>query len=133
MATAAFNGTLRFFDPSTLEPLGDPVTGVAAFPAQLQFTPDGRTLVASGLDNTMRFFDVTTRREVGSPLAITTWGASISPDSDTIAISTDRGVQRLSIDGDDLARVVCRVAGRDLTAAEWAQYIGGHQHRLCPS
>jgi len=131
IATAAFNGTIRFYDTTTLKEVGDALSGVSAFPAQLQFTPDGRTLITSGLDNTMHFFDVASRREVGVPLAISGWGAPISPDSKTFAITTDAGVQRLSLDRDQLSAAACRAAGRDLTAAEWAQYIGGPQHRLC--
>nr|MDP9335859.1 PQQ-binding-like beta-propeller repeat protein [Actinomycetota bacterium] len=132
IATAAFNGTINFYDAVTLQPTGDPLTGGAAFAAQLQFTPDGRTLITSGLDSTMRLFDVASRRQVGVPIPIASWGAAIAPDSKEIAISTDRGVQRLALDPVALRTAACRAAGRNLTRVEWAQYIGGTPRRLCP-
>jgi DNA-binding SARP family transcriptional activator/WD40 repeat protein/tRNA A-37 threonylcarbamoyl transferase component Bud32 len=132
IATTAFNGTITIHNTRTLEPVGDAVSGGGAFPAQIEFTPDGRTLITSGLDNTLRLFDVASRRQVGVPIAIASWGAAISPDSTEIAITTERGVERLAIDPAALSRAACRAAGRDLTAAEWAQYIGGKQHQLCP-
>ena len=132
MATAEFSGSVRLLDTTTLGQLGGALSGGAAFPAQLQFTPDGRTVITSGLDNTMRFFDVASRREVGTPLQITAWGTPISPDSKEMAISTDRGVERLSLDPGTLIAAACRASGRDLTAAEWTQYVGGTQRRLCP-
>lgn len=132
IATAAFDGTIRFLDATTLRPAGDALDGGAAFAAQIQFTPDGRTLITSGLDNTMRFFDVATRRQVGVPVAVASSGAAISPDSRQIAITTDRGVGRLAIDAAELSRAACRAAGRALTATEWAQHVGGRPHRICP-
>lgn len=132
LAAAAFDGVIRFVDTTTLEPVGRALNdGGAAFAAQLQFTPDGRTLITSGLDNTLRIFDVSSRRQLGVPIEIASWGAAISPDSRHIAVTTDRGVQRLAIDAPELRRAACRAAGRDLTATEWAQYVGGEPHRLC--
>jgi WD40 repeat protein len=132
MATAAFNGTIRFVDTTTLKQVGDALSGGVSFAAQIQFTPDGRTFITSGLDNTLRIFDVASRRQVGVPIAIASWGAAISRDSKTIAITTDRGVARLSLDAAALRRAACRAAGRNLTAEEWAQYVGGEPDRLCP-
>ena len=132
MATGAFNGTVRFFDTTTLKPVGDALSGGASFAAQLQFTPDGRTVITNGLDNTLRIFDVASRRQVGVPIAIASWGAAISPDSRSIAITTDRGVARVALDVAALSRAACRAAGRNLTLAEWVQYVGGEPHRLCP-
>jgi WD40 repeat protein len=133
LATAAFDGTIRFFDPATLEQVGSALSGGTAFAAQIQLTPDGRTLITSGLDNSMRLFDVASRRQIGVPLDIASWGAAISPDSTEIAVTTAQGVGLLAIDRADLLRAACRSAGRDLTAAEWVQYVGGDEHRICPS
>ena len=129
LATVAFDGEINFFDTTTLERSGDPVKGVVG--GQVQFSPDGRTLAASGFDNTMRLIDVTSRRQVGTPLSIAAWGATFSPDSTEMAITTDRGVVRLGIDAATLTAAACRAAGRELTADEWKQYVGGTPHALC--
>jgi WD40 repeat protein len=97
----------------------------------LELTPDGRTLITSGLDSTMRLFDVASRRQIGVGIPITSWGAAIAPDSKEIAISTERGVQRLAIDAVALRTAACRAAGRNLTRAEWVQYVGGTPRRSC--
>jgi WD40 repeat protein len=130
LATVAFDGEINFYDASTLLRSGDPVKGTVG--GQVQFTPDGRTIAASGFDNTMRLIDVESRTQIGAPLAITAWGAIFSPDSTEMAISTDRGVVRLGIDAHTLATVACRAAARELTDAEWKQYIGGTPRRSCP-
>ncbi|MDQ1520494.1 MAG: hypothetical protein QOI55_1567 [Actinomycetota bacterium] len=131
VATNAFNGTITFYDSTTLRRAGDPMTGGTAFAAQMEFTPDGRTLITSGLDSTMRLFDVASRRQLGVGIPITSGGAAIAPDSKQIAITTDRGVQLLAIDPGALRHAACRAAGRNLTLAEWRQYVGGPPVRLC--
>jgi WD40 repeat protein len=129
LAAAGFDGEIAFFDTATLEREGDPVKGVVG--GQLQFTPDGRTLASSGFDNTMRLIDVESRRQIGTPIAIVASGASFSPDSTQMAITTALGVVRLAVDAASLTAAACRAAGRDLTPDEWKQYIGGHPHPLC--
>ncbi|MCU1430569.1 MAG: putative Calcium/calmodulin-dependent protein kinase [Actinomycetia bacterium] len=131
MAVSAFNGTITFYDTRTLRRAGDPLTGGTAFTRAMQFTWDGRTLVTGGLDSTLRFFDVASRRQVGVSIPITSVGVAISPDDREIAATTERGVQRLSIEPVALRRAACRLADRNLTKAEWRQYVGGPPRRLC--
>jgi WD40 repeat protein len=132
LATGAFNGTIHFYDAATLRRAGDPLTGSTAFPAQMQFTRDGRTLAMTALDSTLRVYDVESRRQVGVPVPVSSFGMVVAPDGQQIAITTDRGVQRLRVDTDALRRAACDAAGRNLTTAEWRQYIGGTPRRLCP-
>jgi WD40 repeat protein len=131
MAVNAFNGAITFYDTRTLRRAGDPLTGGTAFTRAMQFTWDGRTLVTGGLDSTLRLFDVASRRQIGVSIPITSVGVAISPDDDEIAATTDRGVQRLSINPAALRRAACRLADRNLTNDEWRQYVGDSPRRLC--
>jgi WD40 repeat protein len=131
LAVNSFNGTITLFDTTTLRGTGDPLTGGTAFTRTMEFTPDGHALVTSGLDSTTRLFDIATRRQIGVSIPIASVGVAIAPDSKQIAVTTDQGVQRFAIDAATLRAAACRAAGRDLTVAEWRQYIGGRPHRLC--
>jgi WD40 repeat protein len=132
LATSSFNGRISFYDAVTLRRSGDDMTGVTAFANKMQFTPDGNTLITSGQDSAARLFDVATRRQVGVSLPITLYGVAISPRSNEVAITTDRGVQRFRIDAGALRDAACKAAARNLTTAEWRQYVGGTPRRLCP-
>ena len=71
LVSAGFDGTVRLWDPSTGDPVGDPLTGhdgwVNAVCAVV--LPDGRTLLASaGFDGTVRLWDPSTGDPVGDPL-----------------------------------------------------------------
>jgi WD40 repeat protein len=132
LATNRFDGTITFYDADTLKRTGDPLTGATAFTNGMVFTPDGRTLITTGLDMRLRMFDVAARRQIGVAIPVTdVWGVAISPDSKRIAINTERGVSELAIDAGTLRTAACRAAGRNLTAQEWRQYIGGTPRRLC--
>lgn len=131
LVTGAFDGSINLYDAETLQPMGDPLDGITTFPSQIQFTPDGRTIIVSGIDSTMRFFDVASRLELGGPLAITSLGAAVAPDSSELAVSTEHGVQRLALDVEALQTAACQLAGRNLTIEEWEQYIGGVPRRTC--
>ena len=68
---AEFDGVITFYDPITLERIGDPLTGSTAFSPSLQFTPDGRFLITTGLENLLRIWDVETRLQVGPAIPVT--------------------------------------------------------------
>jgi WD40 repeat protein len=133
LVTGAFDGSINLYDAETLQPMGDLLGGITTFPSQIQFTPDGRTIIVSGIDSTMRFFDVASRLELGGPLAITSPGAAVAPDSSELAVSTEHGVQRLALDVEALQIAACELAGRNLTIEEWEEYIGGAPRATCPS
>lgn len=86
IATAAFNGTINFFDATTFEPAGDPLTGGTAFAAQITFTPDGRTIITSGLDSILRLFDVARPTEGCSASRSTPPRSAAPPVTSPVAI-----------------------------------------------
>ena len=61
--------------------------------------------------------------------------AVLAPDGHRVAYDTPDGVVVWDLHPDLLRAAACRVAGRDLTGAEWAQYVGtlSPQFDLCPN
>jgi WD40 repeat protein len=98
----------------------------------MQFTPDGAILVTAGLDYTLRLWDLKGRQQIGPNIPVTDFGVAISPDGADLAANTSQGVIRIGLSRADLRRQSCQVAGRDLTATEWHDFVGGSPQPLCP-
>jgi WD40 repeat protein len=117
--------------------------------AGVAFLDGGRVLVTtSGSRGTQvaLLWDVATLQPIGDPLpagAWGVWGASYgwggfveaSPDGKRFLTSSGPTLGPVLWDGDpaDWAASACRIAGRNLTRAEWDQYFRGHPyHATCP-
>jgi WD40 repeat protein len=137
LVTAAFNGTITFYDASTLEPDGAPIVGSSAWAKSLIFSSDSRLLATVSLDSTARVFDVQARRQLGPALpAVADSEASLRPDGLALATEYDdpsglSWVQVWNLDPAAWRTAACDEAGRNLTRAEWAQYLGGAYHATC--
>jgi class 3 adenylate cyclase/WD40 repeat protein len=143
LVVAAFNGTLAFYDATTLRPSGSPITASQAWVGDLTFSHDGQLLATVALDGTARLFDVEARDQIGSPLVSSRFGpAALRPDGGELATQVDlpssipglvHSLTRVwTLDPTAWQRAACYEAGRNLTHAEWAKYIGGPYRRTCP-
>ena len=135
---AAFNGTLAFYDGETLEPSGPPVvTGSRAWASSLAFSDDGRQLAAVALDSSARLFDVEAREQIGTAFdAGIDTSAVLRPDGSALALDPpdgqSTGAVAWDLDPQAWREAACLEAGRNLTEAEWEQYIGGPYRATCP-
>jgi hypothetical protein len=82
----------------------------------------------------IELFDATTLRPVGRP--ITTGDATLvpafTPDGNLIAEGLP-GVSSWNLDPDVWQDEACRAVGRNLTRAEWVEYLGDEVYRAtCP-
>ena len=91
----------------------------------------GMSVVTTGLDNTLRFWDVDTREQLSPAIAVLDVGGAIAPEAAEVAATTAAGVQRFTLERSALRQAACRIAGRELTRAEWARYLGGEPWDLC--
>jgi len=131
LAVGSFNGRLSVFDGETLEPDGDRLTGGTAYPVRVEFNGDSSILFSAGTDNAMRFWDVATRTQIGPAIAVIDPWFDVSPSGDEVAATTPAGVQRFTLDRDELRAAACRIAGRELTEDEERRFVGEPVGQLC--
>jgi WD40 repeat protein/class 3 adenylate cyclase len=119
------------------EPLGPPLTGYGGDVEALAFSPDGKTLAAGGNEATIMLWDVATGQPLGQPLSgHSDWVNTLafSPDGGTLASGANDGTVILWDAGLEAWQArACRIANRNLTAAEWKGYLGEQAYReTCP-
>ncbi|MFE6160452.1 TIR domain-containing protein [Streptomyces sp. NPDC056486] len=137
LATASADRLVRLWDVASGKPHGTTLTGHTGGVEALAFSRDGTLLAAAGDDGSVRTWKVATRRPAGPVLAGhrgEVYAVAFSPDGRRIA----------SAGADDVARIWdrtftawrefgCRLVKRNLTVAEWRQYVPGTGYeRTCP-
>jgi WD40 repeat protein/DNA-binding SARP family transcriptional activator len=120
-------GDGHLFSTATWKPVGQALEGHTARITYAEFTPDSRTLVTAAGDGTVKLWDVKTQKPIGSPIELaqnTFASAALSPDGSRLFAVSTRG-KGISFDTspDAWKRHACRVAGRELTPAEWADAL----------
>jgi WD40 repeat protein len=101
--------------------------GAEATILALRFSPDSRRLLATGQDNLARAWYVEEPQEPPVLLAghkTEVDVVEVSPDGRWVVTGGDDDEARLwRLDTRHLVEVACRVAGRNLTPDEWAEYL----------
>jgi WD40 repeat protein len=108
-------------------------------PNGLAFVDGGARFVTSSFEvgGRVDLWDTATLQPVGEPLSITTadgYSAVANPRGTKVVFGSWQGVTPvLDVDPHSWQRTACRIAGRNLTRAEWAQYLPGQTYRAtCP-
>ena len=145
MATIRYlEGVLTVFDAATGRIRA--TRQVDGHPGQWAFVQGGRRIailsVPSSTDHgpaSLQLWDATTLERVGERVtfAMDGWGAGegdASPDGTKLISHTDRGAVLWDLNPRHWETLACRIAGRNLTRAEWNQYLPGRDyHRTCPT
>ena len=91
-------------------------------------------LVTAAADNTVQMWDL---QEVGKQSILLrghtapVLAAAFTPDGQRLATASADGTVRIwRVQRDQLAELACRMAGRNLAQAEWAQYVAGTDHAM---
>lgn len=138
LASGAEDGTVTLWDRATGRPLGEPLRGHREDVLGLAFAPDGRTLASASIEGTVRLWDVATRRPLGEPLTghdDDATSVAFSPDGKLLASAGSNPPVILwssllwSDDSEVLTRHLCPIVGRNLTRAEWAEFMPGKTYR----
>jgi DNA-binding SARP family transcriptional activator/WD40 repeat protein len=125
-------GDITQYDLRTLKPLGS-FPGARGLVAGLTFSHDGKVLMAVSQDRTVSIYDTASRTRLGDPIP---WvvRASLRPDGAALAVGTGDGLAIWDLNPQHLAVAACRLAGRNLTPAEWDAYLAalGPYRPTCP-
>jgi DNA-binding SARP family transcriptional activator/WD40 repeat protein/energy-coupling factor transporter ATP-binding protein EcfA2 len=130
LAAGTTHGGVAFYDAATLRPLGPAIAVSGQALVVMTFSPDGHYLATEDYTNTVRLVDVARRAVVGAALA----GGhgygwlGFSPDSTELLLPGPAGSVLLDLDVPAWLARACQRAGRDLTAAEVAQYFPSAPH-----
>jgi DNA-binding SARP family transcriptional activator/WD40 repeat protein len=102
---------------------------------QAEWLPDSRTVAVTSSDGTVALYDVDRHRLRAAPMSATGDGRPApvylvpEPSGELVALSGERPGRRWSLDPTDWIRQACAIAGRDLTRAEWEQYLPDRAYR----
>jgi DNA-binding SARP family transcriptional activator/WD40 repeat protein len=134
---SAPTGEMTIYDLATLRPVGRLAGRTMA--RSLTFSGDGTLLLVASQDDTVSLYDVATRTRIGDPIPARSPNPDLipgflRPDGGAIAVTDRNGVAVWDIAPDHLAEAACRLAGRNLTPAEWHSYLGDHwtYRATCP-
>jgi WD40 repeat protein len=126
-------GTIILWDVATGQRVGEPLTGHKSSVYSVCFSPDSKLLASGSKDNTIILWDVATGQRVGEPLTGHTDPVSsvcFSPDGKLLASgSWDDTIILWDVDLESWKDRARRIANRNLTRAEWKQYLGDEPYR----
>lgn len=102
------------------------VSGAETGPYAPSFDADGGTVVVTLADGASIVYDTQSGEAIGEPFRTSGRAvvpAAIRPDGLELAVSARDGVVVWDLDPDRQFDAVCRLAGRDLSEAEWRRYL----------
>jgi hypothetical protein len=102
----------------------------------MAFSPDGRWVASGSYDRTARVWETGTGREVARMThEDVVNAAAFSPDGRWVASGSEDGTARVWLwRPEDLIEMACSRLTRNLTRAEWQQYLGQEPYRAtCPN
>lgn len=137
VAASTSDGRLVFLRARSLLATGRALPGSPGLMQQLGFSRDGRLLAAQGGDGLLRIVDVDARAQLGEPIVVT--GSDprtvLRPDGDELVVSAGSALASWDLRTRRWRTEACRLAGRNLTRAEWSSYLSAtdEYRRTCPA
>jgi WD40 repeat protein len=146
IAAGTSSGTVRQFDIAGRRPFGPPLQGLGFHVGGVAYSRDGATLAATAVGlSTSRLWHAATGTPIGDALIAGRTPYSertmpidhpyasrpaFSPDGTTLFTPVvDGSVVQWDLRPASWVAAACRLAGRDLTEAEWRQHVGDRAYR----
>ena len=129
---ASESGFVSVVDTVAGQQSGEPLTASGTGLKTVAVSPNGQQIAALGGDGAIRLWDRTTRRAIGVPLdAHRAWAFAMDylDDNRLVTGGIDRQLISWELSPDSWVERACQLAGRDLTAAKWEQYLPERPYR----
>jgi WD40 repeat protein len=136
LASASADGTIILWDMQSRHARGAPLKGHSGRITEIAFSPDGKRLASASDDRTVMLWDIASRHPIGPLAGHTSWfrDVAFSPDGLTLASASDDGTIIIWDANFEAWRArACRRANRNLTLAEWHEFIDDRDYQAtCP-
>ena len=141
MFVASASGVVWVIDLETRQVDGDPLDASGTVLQGVAVSPDGSLVVATSADGGVRVWEAVSRRAVGPTLrgheadaGEIEFGPSGLYTSGYESVSGLPSTVRWTLEAEELAELACTLVGRNLTHAEWAEYVPDADYRTtCPT
>jgi hypothetical protein len=138
LASGGGDGSVFLWDTQRRQQIGELLRGHGGEGvSSIAFSPDGKTLASGGYGGTVLLWDTQRRQQIGEPLRGHGSGevSSIAFSSDSRilrSVGYDSSVILWDVDIEPWKERACRIANRNLTRLEWAQYLEHEPyHKTC--
>lgn len=134
---ATIGGALVLWDATTGQPIGQPWRAHEASVSAVAFSPDGSRVVSADYDGRLVLWDVATGTAIGEPWPADSGilgGVAFTPDGSQVAAAGEDGIVTFwDISEGTWREAACHIANRNLSQAEWEQFLGGQPYQeSCP-
>ena len=126
LATGDLAGAVDFWNDTTGRPAGRALVGQNGLVLSVSYSPDGSKLVTTSSDGRIRLYDLETGKLIGAPLPSTGargWGTFMPDGKHVVAVFADGTGVDWNLDPAAWDAHACRVANRNLTRAEWHDFL----------
>ena len=126
LASGDLAGAVDFWNATTGRPAGRPLAGQNGLVLSVSYSPGGSKLVTASSDGRLRLYDLETGKLIGAPLPGTGaggWAAFLPDGKHVVAVFSDGTGDVWNLDPAAWDAQACRVANRNLTQAEWHDFL----------